>query len=530
MLLRALFFIFICFSLHVFADDPPLISPTLLQRLQEHIKFDPNGPNHIGHLIISEEKTTQINTATWLYVKSALDHYKETKPIFIILELNTPGGEVYAAEKISDALKEMDAQYNIPIVAYINNWAVSAGAMLAYSSRFIVTAKDGIMGAAEPVTQNLEGKLEETSEKVNSALRADFSSRASYFGRNPDIAEAMVDKDVILVWRDNHVVRLGNENQIIATDTVITPKGKLLTLNADQLMKYGVADLLLEPHSLDLITAAERDKGEWPAAKTLLFTNAFFKAIPQTTVKSYQMDWKTRFFTILANPMVASLLFLGLMLGFYIEMSTPGFGVAGTIGVTCLFLILLSSFAMEAINWLEIILFVVGAGIILADLFVLPTFGLLGFVGTVFMVAGLFGLMVPGINAIDFEIDTQTFNAAGEAAIKRLGWLSATLVLAIAIMALLGRYVLPRFTPFNRFVLAGNEQDASAGYIAGENPSQLPQPGSKGKAVSTLRPSGKIMVNGTIYDAMTAGDFIEKDAAITVVRLEGSVIIVDNAR
>ena len=122
---------------------------SLEKELAAHIKFTESGPNRVG-LITIEDRTNGINESTWIYVKKALDEYKEKKPIFIILELNTPGGEVFAAQKISDALKEMDTQYNIPVVAYINNWAISAGAMLAYSCRFIAVVKDASMGAAEP--------------------------------------------------------------------------------------------------------------------------------------------------------------------------------------------------------------------------------------------------------------------------------------------------------------------------------------------------------------------------------------------
>ena len=200
------------------------------QSLREHIHVHPQGQNLVGYLYIGD-RSTEISQATWLYVKTALDHYKENKPIFIILELNTPGGEVYAAEKISDLLKEMDTQYNIPVVAFINNWALSAGALLAYSCRYIAVVKDGSMGAAEPVTATAEGKMEAASEKVNSALRADFGNRASFFGRNPLIAEAMVDKDVILVQREGKIVKLDFENQIRTEgpnpDIILFSQGKI---------------------------------------------------------------------------------------------------------------------------------------------------------------------------------------------------------------------------------------------------------------------------------------------------------------
>lgn len=505
---------------------------TVEEELQKHIIFHKEGTNHIGHISI-EDRTNGINQATWLYVKSALDYYKKSKPIFVILELNTPGGEVFAAQEISDALKDLDTQYNIPVVAYINNWAISAGAMLAYSCRFIIAAKDASMGAAEPVIPQTTGELKEASEKINSALRADFSNRAKFFDRNSAIAESMVDKDIILVLRHGQFVKLDNENQIQTQapnpDIVIKAKGKLLTLDGEQLLKYGVADMLLPPLKTGEITPEEKEKGQWPASKMLLFHYPFFKNIPNAVIDSYQMDWKTQFFVILANPIVSSILFLGLMVGAYLEMTTPGVTLPGSIAAICLFLIILSSFAQEIGNMLEIILLVTGLLIILVELFILPTFGLLGIAGIICFLAGLAGLMLPGIGSASFEFDTQTLNAAGEAFFNRLAWLSATFVVGLIIIALLGRYVVPAFGGYNRFILSGHEQDASQGYIAGENPAELPLPGSEGIVVATLRPSGKISINDQLYDAISAGALIDKGEQIVVVRLEGSVIVVDRS-
>ena len=499
---------------------------SLEEALKSAINYSENEPNRIG-LIQINDRGSAISEATWLYVKKALDSYKEQKPIFIILELNTPGGEVFAAEKISDALKEIDTQYNIPVVAFINNWAISAGALLAYSCRFIAIVKDAAMGAAEPLTVE-GGETKVASEKVNSAFRADFANRAAFFGRNSDLAQAMVDKDIILVYRYGKIVRLDNENQMRTTgpdpDVVINAKGKLLTLNSEQLMKYGVADLQVLPKKLEPLTPAEQEKGQWPASKTLLFSAPFFNQIPHATIEPYRMDWKTRFFVFLANPMVSSLLFLGLIVSLYMELSSPGFGLPGTVAVTCLFLIILSSFALELANWLELILLLTGLLILLVELFVLPTFGLLGFIGLLFFLMGLFGMMLPGVGSVQYEVDTHTLNAAGEAFFQRLAWLCGTLVVGFGIILLLARYVTPTLAGFSRFVLTGHEQ---VGYIAGENPQKLPQPGSEGEVASTLRPAGKVIIQDVLYDAITPGGFIEKGTKVVVERLDGSVIVVN---
>lgn len=524
MILRALIYFFLVLAAFCDGAESLAIPPQEFQsKLSDHIKFSPAGENKIGYISI-DDHSGGITQGTWLYVKNALEYYQKVKPSFIILNLNTPGGEVYAAQKISAALKEMDIQLNIPIVAYINNWAISAGAMLAYSSRFIVVVKDGSMGAAEPVVASQTGENKEASEKINSALRADFANHANFFGRNPLIAQAMVDKDMILVLRDGKIVKLDSDTQIRAgSDEVITTKGKLLTLNSDELIRYGVADLQVLPVKMGMITEQEREEGEWPASKVALFHTPFFDSIPNAVIDAYKMDWKTQFFVWLANPVVSSLLFMGLMLGFYMEMNSAGFGAAGTVALTCLALIVLSSFALEIGNVLELLLLLIGVLMIAAEFFLVPTAGFLGLVGGIFFLMGLFGLMLPGIGSIDYEFDTNTFNPAGDAFLHRLAWLSAALLASFGMIWFLASYIFPSMLGWNRFVLEGNEQTQ---YYAVETAKDFPKIGSKGSVLSTLRPAGKVIIDGKIYEAVSTGQFIEKGTDIRVVGSETGVLVV----
>ncbi len=493
------------------------------ENFEQYIKYNPDGVNKIGRIVIND-RTSGITAGTSLYVKKALEYYKEEKPIFIILELNTPGGEVFSAQNISDALREIDIQHNIPVVAYINNWAISAGAMLAYSSRFITATNYASMGAAEPVIAGNSGDLKEASEKVNSAMRSDMANRARFFGRNPLVAEAMVDKDIILVLRNNEFVKLDNEREIQASDTLISPKGKLLTLDSELLIKYHVANLLVPSIKIEAVTNEEEQQGKWPASKSALFHADFFKSIPNAVIDEYKADWKTNFFIFLANPLVASALFLGMMLGFYMEFSMPGTSLPGIVGFLCLLLIALSSFSLEIGNVLELILIGLGLLIILIELFVLPTFGLLLIVGLILFFAGIFGLMLPGLHAIDFEFDTQTLNAAGEAFFERFALLSSTFILGLILMALISKYIFPGYSVFNRFVLKGNEQ---TNYLAVDSSDSLPKLQTEGVVFADLRPAGKVMIDQNIYDAISYGNFIEKNTSVKVVGYESGIIVVN---
>ena len=162
--------------------------------------------NRVGHLKL--EMNQAIDISTYLYVKFGMEHFEKENCNVILLELNTPGGEVFAAQKIAYLLQKS----KIPVVAYINNWAISAGAMLAYSCPFIVTTRSASMGAAEPIITKQEG-MESAPEKVKSALRSEFFNLAEFHHRNPYIAEKMVDKDILLVKRQQEILKLNDPSE-----------------------------------------------------------------------------------------------------------------------------------------------------------------------------------------------------------------------------------------------------------------------------------------------------------------------------
>jgi len=484
----------------------------------EQIKFDTS--KRLGKISLKDRKEA-ISEATWIYVNRALDEYKKEKPAAIILELNSPGGEVFAAEQISDALKEMDTQYGIPIICYIDNWAISAGALLAYSSRYIVCAKDASMGAAEPIQVGVEGKPETASEKVNSALRTDFANHAKFFGRNPYIAEAMVDKDIILVKRDDKIIKVDKEEP---SDIVISPKGKLLTLDADQLIEYGVAQMQIMPESLPALTLQEEETGVYPLSKSALRQIPHFAQQEGLQIHEYQMNWQTQFLAFLASPAVSSLLFMILLVSIYMEISSPGFGLPGAVGLISLFLVLLSSFALEAITILEPLLLVFGLLLVGLEIFFFPTLGILGVIGAIFVIMGLAGMLLPGIGSVSYE--GESLNAAGNYVLTRLTWLSGAFLVALAVILVLSRYMWPKLGLAKVLVLSDDMRSKAA--IEGNIPPEdLPKIGTEAVVTSALRPAGKVMVGTTEYDALSIGSFILEGAKVRIVRIEGAKVVVE---
>lgn len=486
------------------------------------------GRQHVGYLRI-DKKEDMISQSTVIYIKNALEHYKKLKPAFIILELNTPGGEVFAASEIASALREIDSQYGIPVVAYINNWAISAGALIAYSCRYIVAAKDANMGAAQPVMAGPSGEMKAASEKINSALRSDFANAASYYGRNPDLAEAMVDSDILLVLRNDQILSLESSQspQLKSSnrDEVIVDRGKLLSLNAEQLKRYGVADLLLEPKALPPLSAEERASGNYSSKKHPIFQEDFFAKLPELSISEYHPDFRVQFLAFLNHPAVSSLLFMGLMIGFYMELSTPGLGLPGLVALLSLFFIALASFSMEAMAWLDLVLFLAGASLVVVELLFMVGGGALGLVGAVLALFGLILMLLPEISAVEIVTEPVRWELIGESLLDRLAWISGSFIASLFVMVFLARYITPKLLA-KSFLVLDSEQDKSKGYEAVDR-KKLPQVGSTGKARSFLRPAGKIEIKGEIYDALTTHDFIEKGQEVTVVSLDGGSVWVE---
>ena len=498
-----------------------LLLPLFLRAgLGDSIHLSQTEENLIDYLHI--DKARPIDQSTYLYVKFALESFVKKKVSFVLFDIDTPGGEVFSSLQIVELLHQVDVQHRIPVIAFIDDWAVSAGAMLAYACRFIVVLPHSIMGAAEPVFMGQGGQMVSASEKVNSALRAQFATLAAFYGRDPLIAEAMVDKDLTLVWRNGSALQLQGESQIRPSDRIITQEGKLLTLKGSEMMELGVSEAMAPLVALPPITEREREAGAWSAKKSLLFQLPTFKEAPDALLIDYK-DWRLTFFSFLSRPFVATLLLIGLILGIYIELNTPGFGFPGGIAALCLFFILLSSFAIHAVHWIEIILLCLGFVLIALEFFVIPGFGVAGGAGIILTIIALFALMLPRLSHLK-EMGRGSFLFIGDVFMERLAYLFSGVIIASVGILFLVRFF-SRHSSFSKLVLKG-EQDKEAGFFSGIPRSLMPDLGAVGRTVTPLRPSGKVAVGERLFNAAARQGYIESGKEIEVFKVEGSKVIV----
>ena len=384
---------------------------------------------------------------------------RDAKAAAVLLDINTFGGRVDAAVAMRDTL------INSPVrtIAFVNQRAISAGALIALACDTLVMAKGGTSGAATPVLAG-NGETRPTDEKSVSYVRKEFRATAEVRNRPPEFAEAMVDADVEIAG--------------------VIEKGKLLTLTTSEALTHKVADL----------TAATVDEALTAAG------------IAGPQVRHARQTWAETLVRFLTNPIVSSLLMTVGLLGLLVEIRTPGFALPGTIGLLSLGLFFWGHWIVQLAGWEELLLVSLGVLLLALEVFVFPGTTLAGIAGGIALVAGL-GMTLVGAGA--------TLSVIAVA----LGRVAVSLLLAMAGAFAILR-VLPRLPLGRRLVLAtGVEGDS-----APESDHLLR--GRTGTARSPLRPAGIAEIDGVRVDVVSDGGFIDAGATIQVTRVDGNRIVV----
>ena len=124
------------------------------------------------------------------FIERSIEEATAAGALALILDMDTPGGRVDAAQRISDALTDAP----IPVYTLVNRRAFSAGALIALSTDRIYMRPGSVIGAATPV----DGAGTKASEKIVSAMRSEMRALAESAGLDPEVAAAMVDEDIIV--------------------------------------------------------------------------------------------------------------------------------------------------------------------------------------------------------------------------------------------------------------------------------------------------------------------------------------------
>lgn len=221
----------------------------------------------------------------------------------------------------------------------------------------------------------------------------------------------------------------------------------------------------------------------------------------------------------MVHPVVSGLLIMAIIGGIYFEMQTPGIGfplVVAILGAVLYFAPLYLEGLAE--HW-EILLFIAGLVLLGVEIFVTPGFGVAGIVGIGFV---FLGLILSLLHNVRFNFEGVNLRNVGIAIFTVFAGVSLGMGLALYLGdKLFGM----RKGPFGRLALQ-KVQEVSEGYVSIDNTLLLLK-GKTGTAKTVLRPSGKVEIEGEVYDAVTAGEFIEKGDAVAVLRVEATQLYVE---
>lgn len=272
------------------------------------------------------------------FVQRSLKEAEKAGAAAVVLDMDTPGGRVDAAEQIADALRDTE----VPTYTFVNRRAYSAGALIALATDGIFMRPGAVLGAATPV----DGEGKKAPEKIVSAMRSEFRALAEERGLDPRVAEAMVDEEIEI---PNVVAR-----------------GKLLTLSTAEAERLGFATAV----------------ADFPGVLAHL-------RAPAAEVVESRVNWAERLVRFFTNPLVAPFLLSLGFLGLIVEMKTPSFGLAGLAGATSLGLFFGSHLIVGLAGWEVLILLAVGVILILVEVLILPGFGVAGIAGIVALGASI---------------------------------------------------------------------------------------------------------------------------------------------
>lgn len=411
------------------------------------------------NIVYSFDMKEEIGPSAWHLTKKAFDGATQSNANVLLIKMNTFGGMVDFADSIRTKL------LNSPIktIVYIDNNAASAGALIALSCDKIYMKRGSGIGAASVVN----GKGEIMPEKYQSYMRGLMRATAEAKGRDPKIAEAFVDPDVVI--------------------PNLIEKGKVLTLTSKEALKAGFCD------------------GEAASLQEVLK----LEGIGNYELVNHRVSILDNFIGFLMTPAISGVLILLIIGGIYFEMQSPGIGFPLLVSIVAA-LLYFAPLYMEglAAHW-EIGLFIVGLILIALEIFVIPGFGVAGILGILCVVAGL-ALSLVMNNYFDFTI-TGPEKLSG-AFILVLG----SMILSIVLSVIFGRSLL-KSSAFQRLVLQ-DEQRSGLGYVSGKQKEDLLNKIAVAK--TDLRPSGKIELDGTWYDAVALDGYIEKGDEVTIEKQE----------
>lgn len=426
-----------------------------------------------------------IMPAAWRSVKVGFEEAQNLNADIILIHMNTYGGMV----DVADSIRTKILNSKIPVWVFIDNQAASAGALISIACDSIYMRKGGSIGAATVVDQS--GNV--VPDKFQSFMRSTMRATAEAKGYDTLIS----GNDTILKWRRDPRIAEAMVDPSIYIEGIID-SGKVLTFTAEEAIKHGYCEGKAENVN---------------------------EVMEQAGIKSYSIaefrpSLLDRMIGFLTNPFVSGILIMIIIGGIYFELQTPGVGFPLAAAAIAAILYFAPLYLEGLVEHWEIIIFVVGVILLMVEIFAIPGFGVTGISGIVLMVAGLTLAM------IDNEIFRDPVNFNLMTILKPFG----IVVLAVFI-GLIGGIALSRkllTSPLFPNLALQSNLNKEEGFV-GIDTKIKNMVGAEGIAITTLRPSGKIQIENSWFDAVAEFGYIEKGSKVKVSKDESGQLYVVKA-
>lgn len=425
-------------------------------------------------------------------LRRALKEAIENQVDIVVLQMDTPGGDAQTMLEMMDALTKFGGE----TITFVDDEAISAGSFIAVATDDIWFSPLGVMGSSEVIMGNGQDLPESMKRKLDSYLDAKVRAITQEYRYRADVQRAMMDPDF----------------ELIIDGQVIKPKGKLLNVTAEEASAlYGdpAEPLLAEGIATDVSTMLDMKYGAG-----------------NYQIKQFEVSWIERFSHFVS---MFGVVFLGLGIVFLgMEFKTPGFGLPGIAGFVLIGLFFLGKYGAGLAGEEVILIFFLGLILIGVEIFFLPGTLAAGVLGVLMVFGALLWAMADiwpeGSQGWELSLDLF-YGPAGK------------LVLALALAFLAGLALL-KFLPeswlHKTIILGSRISGASPAVAAGGrsidygagSPPGLPEPGSRGRAVTDLHPGGQVEINGRRFQALVALGAIESGESIEVVdRRDFSLVV-----
>jgi membrane-bound serine protease (ClpP class) len=495
------------FQLPLFVGTQEVLGTGVTQANDEKGNGRPNRPDSIRRPGLIEFQGV-IDTDLNRYFNHRMERARRDGVDLLIIEIDSPGGLKFESLEMANALARCDWAYT---VALIPSQAISGGALLALGCDEILIAPDAKFGNIGEIAADWEARaFRLIRPKIESSLSHDARELAKAKGRPEDLAEALVDKDVMVYRRrdaagnfEYRQVRVDEDKKLDDPWELIqeTRPERFLTLSGRRAVELELADGL----------ASDRNE----------LAQLFGFESPAYTV--YRYSTNDAIVSWLNNPWITALIILIGLVALYVELTSPGLGAGGLIAGFCMLLFFWSRYLGGTAGWLEVLLFAAGMIFLMMEIFVIPGFGISGFMGIGLLFVSV---ILAGQNFL-VPATAEQWNHSLNSVLILLGSILVFFVIAFFLSRHLG--ALPMF---NRLVLEPPlVEDADFGLYDGKS-KPVPQVhpdvsvGDWGRAESLLRPAGRARFAGKGFDVISDGTFIEPGTQIKVVRINGNVITV----